>query len=157
MDYKKIIDTKVEISNLKSRLKELENATLETIEKINEVQNNCSHEMIFIYRKYENRAYEYLQYGKCLVCGKTIALTPDNVNSDTNELILEEKIIDVVAKEVEQWSHECDCNKNAEELREAERVFNSITNDADYLYSRDCIKTEIIESVKAIKGTTKKK
>lgn len=155
MNYQKIRETKIQMSDLNLRMQILEELHKETFEKIKETQENCNHEIIFIYRKYENKAYDYLQYGHCLVCGKGITLTPNNVNSDTNEIVDEERIIDVVGDNIEKWNIDCDCSQDKSEIEEAQRVFNSLTNDADYLYSRDCIKREIVEAVQTLKGNTK--
>ena len=156
MDYQKIRETKIQISDLSLRLQILEELQKETLGKINETQKNCNHDLIFINSKSANKAHEYLQCGKCLVCGKGMTLTPGNVDLDTNELILDEQIIDV-STQVDTWSFECDCSERRRELETAQIVFNNLTNDADYLYSKDCIETEIIEAVKALKGKTKKK
>jgi len=158
MDNKKILDIKNQIDNLTSRLSMLEELHKETMEKIKDTQEKCSHEFVFIYRKYENKAYDYIQYGKCLACGKIMVLSPENINLDTNELISDEQIIDVVMDDIEHYNLDCDCNKNIDLLHEAENIFNNmINNNQDNRYSKCCIKREIFETIKGIKLTKKKK
>lgn len=153
MNYTKITETKNEINNLNSRLELLEELHKETLEKILETQKSCSHEFILINKKYRNLVYDFLQFGKCLVCGCSITLTSTNVEIDKHEIIDAEKIINV-AGEVEEWNLDCDCNTSKSDLEEAQRVFDSLINN-DELCSRDFIKNEIIKSIKDIKTKTK--
>ena len=154
MDYTKIRETKIQVNDLSLRLQLLEELHKETLEKISETQKNCNHDLIFINKKYANKAHGYLKSGQCLVCESGIMLTPNNVNLKNNSEVNPEQILDVSIG-IEGWGLDCDCVQDKSEIEEAKRVFNSLTNDADYLYSRDCIKNEIVEAVKNIKGNTK--
>lgn len=155
MNYQKIRETKIQMSDLKLRLQTLEELQKETYERIKETQNSCNHDLIFINRKYKNLVYNYLQIGQCLICGKDMTLKPNNCTVDKNIVISSEQILDIAPGISDEDFEELMVEENNCEIEEAQRVFNSLTNDADYLYSRDCIKNEIVEAVKNIKGNTK--
>lgn len=156
MDYKQIRENKIQMNNLTSRLNILEELHKETLEKIKFTQESCNHDLIFINRKYENKAYEYIQYGKCLVCGKGMTLTSNNVDIDSFEVVESDRIIDV-ANKVEKWDIECDCKEDKLQLDIAQRVFDDMIIDSDCFYSKDCIKREIIVEMGKIKEINKKK
>lgn len=144
MNYTRIRDIKAKSEGLVSRMCLLEEMHKETMEKINETQNICNHEFIFINKKYGNKAYEYLQYGKCLICGKGITLKPNNFEVDERIFIPSEKIIDV-SGEIEFWDVLSDCSESKSEIEEAQRVFDKLLNESNY--SRDCIKSAIVDAV----------
>ena len=154
MDYTSVRKIKEKKEGLVSRLNLLEEMHKETMEKIYETQNICNHEFIFINKKYENKAYDYLQYGKCLVCGKGITLKPNNFDLSNEIFISEDKIIDV-SGEVEDLTIDCDCSLTKDELEEAQRTFDRLLNNADY--TRYTIKKAIIDAVNEVKSYKKKK
>ena len=155
MDYKRIREIKAKSEGLVSRMYLLEEMQKETMEKINETQKVCNHEFIFINKKYENKAYEYLQYGKCLICGKGITLTPNNFELNDKMCIPSEKIVDV-AEKIDDFAIDCDCSESKSEVEEAQRVFDQlITTFGDTLF----IKKSIINSINELRKveTLKKK
>lgn len=155
MDYKKIKETKIQMNDLNSKMKLLENLQTETFEKTKKIQQTCKHDLIFINKKYKNKNCEYLQFGQCLVCGKTISLTPNNVNIETNKVIDEEYIVDV-SQNVEEWCIDCDCLDVKREIEEAQKVFDSLIYD-DNLYSRYYIKRKIAEALTNFNDVNKTK
>lgn len=156
MNYQRIKQTKRKVNKLNLRLQALEKLTKQTLEEFKNIEKSCDHELIFINKKYENLAYEYIQYGKCLVCGKAIELTPENLNIDNQEVINSEQIIDI-AEKVEKWTLECECSQTKLEMEEAKRIFDDLISNREFLYSKEEIKQEIFKGVNNIKGNTKKK
>lgn len=154
MDYKRIREIKAKSDNLTSRLQLLEEMHKETIEKIAETQNACDHEFVLINKKYANKVYEYLQYGKCLVCGCGITLTSTNVDINNYKIIDEAQIIDVTDG-VETFYLDCDCSKLNEELEKAQRVFDVLIGNDDC--SKDCLKNSIIYAINKDKLYKKEK
>lgn len=155
MDFKNTKDLKFKIESLNSRMQVIEEMHKETMEKIIELQNNCCHELIFVNKKYENKAYEYLYCGKCLICGKGITLTPNNINIDNHELVDADNIIDVT-ESVEEWNLDCDCTLSKNETEEAQRVFDTLFESDYSLRFKECAKHEIIHAIKNMRLTKKK-
>lgn len=154
MDYKRIIDIKKQSFNLMLRLNMLEELHKETIEKINKTQNICNHEFIFINRKYENKAYDYLQCGKCLICGRGITLNHKNFDLDEKIFVPSEKIIDV-SGEIEIFDVVCDCSESKSEFDEAQKVFDNLI-EREPLRFKETVKYEITLAIKKMREIKKK-